>query len=194
MSAGSRPSGGGSPSRRTGPAETRPTLEEILGAIQREEASASFTARVLARRTRVLARRTRVLARRAPSRRLLPLPARSWRSPLAIAGALAVACLAGFLLGPRFEPAGRPPLETPAALAQRADLPAGEAEALRVRLRDLERELFELERLAAERQPLIAVEGDHADYLIDLRDFLPTTRSEGAVPARYGGEGGPRNR
>jgi hypothetical protein len=187
MSAGSRPSGGGSPSRRTGPAETRPTLEEILGAIQREEASASFTARVLARRTRVL-------ARRAPSRRLLPLPARSWRSPLAIAGALAVACLAGFLLGPRFEPAGRPPLETPAALAQRADLPAGEAEALRVRLRDLERELFELERLAAERQPLIAVEGDHADYLFDLRDFLPTTRSEGAVPARYGGEGGPRNR
>jgi hypothetical protein len=55
-------------------------------------------------------------------------------------------------------------------------------------MRDLERQLADLQRRAADRQPLVAIEGDHADYLIDLRDFLPATRGGRAVPAGYRGD------
>ena len=182
MSVGRRP-----PQQSASGGRERRSLEEILGAMERQVASPAFTSRVVTASSRPLRRRRTIALRR-------------WRMRLLVTGALAAAGLAGFWIAPHLDPSGRGGLEhsggdVRSSTLEREREQRPEAEALRVQLRDLERELLELERLAAERQPLIAIEGDHADYLIDLRDFLPTTRSEGAVPARYrpAGRGGEPN-
>jgi len=183
MSVGRRP-----PQQSASGGRERRSLEEILGAMERQVASPAFTSQVVTASSRPLRRRPRTIA------------LRRWRMRLLVTGALAAAGLAGFWIAPHLDPSGRGGLEhsggdVRSSTLEREREQRPEAEALRVQLRDLERELLELERLAAERQPLIAIEGDHADYLIDLRDFLPTTRSEGAVPARYrpAGRGGEPN-
>jgi hypothetical protein len=162
-------------------------LEEVLSRLPRERVSDDFTARVVE-----AARGRRPGASAAPGRLI---------APLALAGALAAAAFAGFLLAPRLgSGSARPPLErSPAARAdaRAAGTPAGasadrEAEALRLRMLELERQLADLQRLAAGHQPLVAIEGDHADYLIDLRDFLPTTREGRAVPAGFAADRGHR--
>ena len=163
------------------PSGRPPSLEEILGGLQRQAASSAFTAKALAAAGRVARHERRGHV------------GRRW-SVLAFAGALVAAALAGFLLAPRSSVRDRAVGRDLDARRDRAPASATlertrqgdpEVEALRSRMRDLERELLELERLAAERQPLIAIEGDHADYLIDLRDFLPTVRDQRAIPVGY---------
>ncbi|HVS62808.1 MAG TPA: hypothetical protein VMT85_04790 [Thermoanaerobaculia bacterium] len=180
MSVGRRP-----PQESASGGRERRSLEQILGAMDRQVASPAFTARAV------------TASIRPPRRRPLVIALRRWRMRLLVTGALAAAGLAGFWIAPHLDPSGRGGLEHSAGDVRSSALEPEreqhpEAEALRAQLRDLERELLELERLAAEREPLIAIEGGHADYLIDLRDFLPTTRSQGAVPARYrpAGRGG----
>ncbi|HVS16071.1 MAG TPA: hypothetical protein VMV46_19310 [Thermoanaerobaculia bacterium] len=172
----------------TAPRQTdgRPSLEEILRRLPPERVGDGFTARVVA-----------AARERRPRRGVGGLVA-----PLAVAGATAAAALAGFLLAPRLLAPEASPVAVPPPGARgevRADgawprrvAADGESEALRTRMAELERQLADLQRLAAEQQPLIAIEGDHADYLIDLRDFLPTTRGGRTMPAGLAAE--PRGR
>lgn len=148
-------------------------LEQVLRSLPRAQASPGFTGRLM----------TRVEAAGAP--RSQPLgPPRTW---LAVAAAAALVVW----LAPRAAERLRGTAGAGDALvAGTAVGPALDDEQVRrllARRDELQQELRDLRRQAADLPPVVGVEGPSADYLVDLGELAGGGRTGGAsaVPASY---------
>ncbi len=165
-------------------------LGRALRKLPRSEASAGFTARVVAQ-----ARADSSAARTSRNGLRLALLAAA-----VVSAVIAVPLLRGTLLRNPVPTAA--PLETASAPAV-PTAPPGEPEReervreMRSEYAELQQELLELQRLAAAQRPVVGLEGNENDYLIDLRNlYTADSRNQRlgnslATPASYRPTGRP---